>query len=170
MGYIVKVYTMSILNTMDHHKNYGRLLLMFVLHLIAMYVLMYAMVDAFGNIHPNHNQFYMAALMAAPMVVLELLIMGSMYPKKRQNVGIIAVGVFLLVCSFIFIRQQVAIGDEQFLKSMIPHHAGAILMCEKAHLEDPQIKELCGNILSGQQTEIEWMTTKLQSLERGSNQ
>ncbi len=170
MGYIVKSYARSILNTMDHHKNYGRLLLMFVLHLIAMYVLMYAMVDTFANIHPNHNQFYMAALMAAPMVVLELLIMGSMYPKKRLNVGIIAVGVLLLVCSFVFIRQQVAIGDEQFLKSMIPHHAGAILMCEKAHLEDPQIKELCENILSGQQTEIEWMTSKLQSLEGGSNQ
>lgn len=158
------------LNTMDHHQNYGRLLLMFVLHLIAMYVLMYAMVDTFTNIHPNHNQFYMAALMAAPMVILELLIMGSMYPKKRLNLFIIAVGVLMLVCSFVFIRQQVAIGDEQFLKSMIPHHAGAILMCEKARLEDSQIKELCGNILSGQQTEIEWMTIKLQSLDGGSHQ
>ena len=138
---------------------------MFVLHLIAMYVLMYAMVDTFANIHPNHNQFYMAALMAAPMVILELLIMGSMYPKKKLNAGIIAAGVLLLVCSFVFIRQQVAIGDEQFLKSMIPHHAGAILMCEKAHLGDAEIKELCGGILSGQKSEIEWMTAKLNSLE-----
>jgi hypothetical protein len=127
------------------------------------------MVDTFAHIHPNHNQFYMAALMAAPMVILELLIMGSMYPKKSLNWGIIAVSVLLLVCAFIFIRQQVAIGDEQFLKSMIPHHAGAILMCEKAHLQDSQIKELCGNILSGQQSEIEWMTIKLDALERGSN-
>lgn len=150
---------------MDHHNNYGRLLIMFVLHFIAMYVLMYAMVDTFENIHPNHNQFYMAALMAAPMVILELLIMGSMYPKKRLNAGIIAVGALLLVCSFFFIREQVGIGDEQFLKSMIPHHAGAVLMCEKAHLKDPEIQELCGNILSGQEREIEWMAMKLKSLE-----
>jgi hypothetical protein len=155
---------------MDHHKNYSRLLFMFVLHLVAMYVLMYAMVDIFANIHPNHNQFYMATLMAAPMVILELLIMGSMYPNKKFNAGIIAAGVLVLVCSFFFIREQVAIGDEQFLKSMIPHHAGAILMCEKAQLQDSQIKELCGNILSGQKSEIEWMTTKLQSMGGGSNQ
>lgn len=142
---------------------------MFVLHLVAMYALMYAMVDTFANALPNHNQFYMAALMASPMVILELLIMGSMYPKKRLNLGIMAAGVLVLVCSFVFIRQQVAIGDEQFLRSMIPHHAGAVLMCEKAHLEDPQIKELCGTILSGQKSEIEWMTTKLNSFEGGSS-
>ncbi|MES2994663.1 MAG: DUF305 domain-containing protein [Patescibacteria group bacterium] len=149
---------------MDHTKNYGKLALMFILHLGAMYVLMYAMVDTFAHALPNHNQFYMAALMAAPMVVLELLIMGSMYPNKKFNVGIIAIGVLVLALSFFLIREQVAIGDEQFLRSMIPHHAGAILMCEKANLEDTQIKELCGNILKGQQAEIEWMETKLDTI------
>lgn len=155
---------------MNHHQNYSRLFFMFVLHFIAMYVLMYAMVDVLTNIHPNHNQFYMAALMAAPMVILEILIMGAMYSNKKFNAGIIAAGVLLLACSFFLIRQQVAIGDEQFLKSMIPHHAGAILMCEKAHIEDREIQELCENIISGQQSEIDWMTTKLHSLEEGSNQ
>lgn len=152
------------LRAMDHHQNYTRLALMFVLHLIAMYILMYAMVDILANVHPNHNQLYMAALMAAPMLILELMIMGSMYPKKKWNIGIILGGILLLGGSFFFIREQVAIGDEQFLKSMIPHHAGAILMCEKAHLEDLQIQELCRNIISGQQSEIQWMTDKLHSL------
>lgn len=149
---------------MNHRTNYGRLALMFVLHLIAMYVLMYAMVDTFAHALPNHNQFYMAALMAAPMVILELLIMGSMYPSKRLNLFIMIVGLAVLICSFFFIREQVAIGDEQFLRSMISHHAGAILMCDKATLEDPQIQELCTNIMSGQQQEIEWMEQKLNSL------
>lgn len=149
---------------MDHHKNYNRLLVMFVLHFIAMYALMYAMVDTFANVHFNHNQFYMAALMAAPMVALELLIMGSMYPRKKLNVGIILASILILASSLIFIRGQVAIGDEQFLKSMIPHHAGALLMCQKAHVTDPEIKELCSNILLGQQSEIDWMEEKLKSL------
>ena len=149
---------------MNHNKNYGRLALMFVLHLIAMYVLMYAMVDTFAHALPNHNQFYMAALMAAPMVILELLIMGSMYPSKKLNLGIIVIGVLVLAGSFFFIREQVAIGDEQFLRSMIPHHAGAILMCGKASIEDAQIQELCTNIMSGQQQEIDWMKQKLDSL------
>jgi uncharacterized protein (DUF305 family) len=26
---------------------------------------------------------------------------------------------------------QGAVGDDQFLRSMIPHHSGAILMCEQ---------------------------------------
>ena len=149
---------------MDHHQNYHRLLVMFVLHFIAMYALMYAMVDTFANVHVNHNQFYMAALMAAPMVILELLIMGSMYPRKKLNLGIVAIGLVVLICSFAFIRGQVAIGDEQFLKSMIPHHAGAILMCKQAHLKDLEIMELCSNILSGQQSEIEWMNEKLKTV------
>ncbi len=152
------------LRAMDHHQNYTRLALMFVLHLIAMYILMYAMVDILANVHPNHNQLYMAALMAAPMLILELMIMGSMYPKKKWNIGIILGGILLLGGSFFFIREQVAVGDEQFLKSMIPHHAGAILMCENARLEDPEIQELCQNIISGQQSEIGWMTEKLHSL------
>lgn len=138
---------------------------MFVLHFVAMYVLMYAMVDQINNVYLNHNQFYMAALMAAPMLLLEVLLMSSMYPKKKFNLIIVFVGTILLVGSLAFIRGQVAINDEQFLKSMIPHHAGAILMCEQANLADPEIKELCQNILSGQQSEIEWMTQKLDSLD-----
>lgn len=149
---------------MNHSKHYGRLALMFVLHLIAMYILMYAMVDSTANVHHSYNQFYMAMLMASPMLVLELLLMSSMYPNKKLNGGIIAAGLLLLVGSFFFIRQQVAIADEQFLRSMIPHHAGAVLMCEKAHLKDAQVSELCGNILTGQKAEIEWMNAKLESL------
>lgn len=150
---------------MNHNNNYARLGVMFVLHLIAMYVLMYAMVDTVANIHPNHNQLYMAALMASPMVILELLLMGSMYPNKRLNMAFMGVGVLVLVCSFFFIRQQTAIADEQFLKSMIPHHAGAVLMCNKASIEDVQIQELCRNIVSGQEAEIEWMEAKLTEIE-----
>jgi hypothetical protein len=34
---------------------------------VAMFILMYSMVDRFANVYPNVNQFYMAGLMAAPM-------------------------------------------------------------------------------------------------------
>jgi uncharacterized protein (DUF305 family) len=47
---------------------------------------------------------------------------------------------------------------------MIPHHAGAILMCEQASIVDPEIKELCGTITSSQQTEIDQMKAILQRL------
>lgn len=149
---------------MNHNQNYTQLALMFVLHFIAMYILMYAMVDTFAHVHLNHNQFYMALLMAAPMLILELLFMRAMYQNKKLNAGILVAGVILLVSSFLFIRQQVAIGDEQFLKSMIPHHAGAVLMCEQAPITDPEIEELCTQIISSQMEEIRWMESKLDTL------
>jgi uncharacterized protein (DUF305 family) len=146
--------------------HYGRLLLMAVLSFISMYVLMYAMVNTFANVFANLNQFYMAGLMAAPMVVIELALMGAMYSDKRRNVVIMAGSLVALGMFWIFMRQQTAITDRQFLRSMIPHHAGAILMCEEAPIRDPEIKRLCGAIISSQQSEIDQMKAKLTELER----
>jgi uncharacterized protein (DUF305 family) len=49
---------------------------------------------------------------------------------------------------------------------MIPHHAGAILVCEKAPIQVPEIKKLCGAIVAGQRSEIDQMKAKLAELER----
>ncbi len=143
-------------------SHYARLLAMTVVSFIAMFFLMYAMVDRLDNVVPNFNQFYMAGLMTAPMVVLELILMGGMYPNKKLNAALIAVGIAALALFWILIRQQTAIDDRQFLKSMIPHHAGAILMCEEAKLRDPEVLELCEGIVSGQRAEIVLMKSLLE--------
>ena len=65
--------------------HYGRLMAMVALSFIAMYILMYAMVNSFDNVFNNVNQVYMAGLMAAPMLLIELALMASMYPNKRRN-------------------------------------------------------------------------------------
>ena len=59
------------------------------------------------------------------------------------------------------IRTQAGVGDEQFLKSMIPHHAGAILMCGKADVTSPDIRKLCRHIIQSQQQEIDEMKAML---------
>ena len=146
--------------------HYSRFVVMIALHFIAMYILMYAMVNSFANVFNSFNQVYMAALMTASMVLIELPLMLAMYKSKKLNVVIIAVGLIVLVGSFLLIRKQGAISDRQFLRSMIPHHAGAILMCEEASLEDSEIKELCRNIITGQQAEIDQMKAKLDQLGR----
>jgi uncharacterized protein (DUF305 family) len=148
------------------NTHYGRLLFMAALSFLSMYVLMYAMVNAFENVYPNFNQFYMAGLMTAPMIIIELALMGAMYQNKKMNVLIIAASLVALVLFWVLIRQQMAISDKQFLKSMIPHHAGAILMCEQAPVQDLQIKELCRAIISSQQSEIRQMKTRLTELEK----
>ncbi len=139
---------------------------MTVLSFIAMYILMYAMVNELTNVYPSFNQFYMAAVMTAAMVVIELIVMGGMYPNKRLNGALVIASVLLLALFWTAIRQQTAINDRQFLKSMIPHHAGAILMCKQAVLKDADVLQLCENIKRGQQQEIDWMKAKLREMDR----
>jgi uncharacterized protein (DUF305 family) len=146
--------------------HYGRLLVMIVLSFISMYALMYGMVNAFANVYMNVNQFYMAGLMAAPMGIIELALMSAMYRNRKLNIVVAIGSVVALALFWVLLRQQVAVSDTQFLRSMIPHHAGAILMCEQAPLQDTEIKALCKNIVSGQQSEIDQMKAKLEALQR----
>lgn len=141
--------------------HYMLFAMMVVLSFIAMYILMYAMVDAFSSAFMNINQFYMAGLMAAPMAIIEILLMRSMYPNQKLNNIILAVSLAALVLFWFGIRSQLAVGDNQFLRSMIPHHSGAILMCEKANLTNPDLKNLCGEIIKSQKAEIEQMKSIL---------
>ena len=151
------------------HGSHGRkpyllLLSMAALSFLAMYALMYAMVDRFDNVIANWNQVYMAGLMTAPMVLLELLLMRSMYPSKKVNAIVAAVSVVAGLGCFVLVRRQGGIADRQFLKSMIPHHAAALLMCEQADLSDSEIRELCESIRAGQQAEITQMKAILERL------
>ena len=152
------------MNPTTHHSPYIRLIIMSLLSFLAMFILMYAMVDKFGNVFANLNQFYMAGLMASPMVLIEIVLMSAMYPDKKWNILVIAGSVVALVLFWFGIRSQAAISDKQFVRSMIPHHAGAILMCEQAPLRDPELKQLCQEIISSQQREIKQMKAKLDEL------
>lgn len=134
---------------------------MTLLSFASMYVLMYAMVNTLANVLSNFNQVYMAGLMIAPMVIIEVLLMSGMYSNKRWNALILGVTAAAGIVFFGLIRQQTAITDRQFLRSMIPHHGAAILMCEKAPLRAAEIKELCRNIIVNQQAEIEQMKALL---------
>ena len=54
-------------------------------------------------------------------------------------------------------RTEAFIGDAGFLRSMIPHHSRAILVCQEADITDPEIIELCDQIIEAQRSEIEQM-------------
>lgn len=143
---------------------YRRFAVMIALSFLLMFGFMYAMVDRLANVYPNLNQAYMAGLMVAPMAILELILMGKMYPNKVWNRIIMGAGAVLLAVCWFGIREQVAVGDKSFLRAMIPHHAGAILMCGKASLTDPEIRGLCAQIEKSQQQEVDQMKAILQRL------
>jgi uncharacterized protein (DUF305 family) len=74
---------------------------------------------------------------------------------------VLAAASIAAVACFALIRRQIAVHDRQFLESMIPHHASAILMCERAKLGDSENRALCASIVEGQRREIEQMQAKL---------
>ena len=113
---------------------------MTVLSFISMFIFMYVMVNVFANVYPNLNQFYMAGLMTAPMVLIELGVMRGMYTNNRANIAVAAVSVIALAAFF-------------------------IMMCEKAPLADAEIKKLCGAILESQRKEISEMKAILARLD-----
>jgi uncharacterized protein (DUF305 family) len=149
-----------------HVNHYARLGAMVILSFLAMYALMYSMVDEFASVYSNLNQVYMAGLMAMSMVPIEIGLMWSMYKNRTANIAIVGVSIILLAVFFILIRQQSAIGDYQFLRSMIPHHSGAILMCREASISDAEIKKLCSEIIENQRSEISQMKTLLEKRPR----
>ena len=84
--------------------------------------------------------------------------------RKGLNRGLVASSLVIGVLCFAAIRQQWLVGDREFLRSMIPHHAGAILMCGRAPVKDPEIRSLCATIIKGQQQEIDQMSAMLAPL------
>jgi len=100
-----------------------------------------------------------------PWWFIELAVMRTMYMNRSLNIATAAVSMVALIAFFAAIRQQTLVTDSQFLRSMIPHHAGAILMCEEAPIEDAGIKKLCASIIEGQRAEIAEMKGRLEALQ-----
>jgi uncharacterized protein (DUF305 family) len=154
----------------DTHRQafhpYRKLLVMLILSFMSMYVLMYAMVNSISNVFPNINQFYMASLMAMPMIIIELALMGKMYENKKWNAILISLSSLGIIVFFLLIQFQTGVSDKHFLKGMIPHHAAAILMSEQSKTKDPDLKKLQQEIISSQQEEIKMMKAKLSELQK----
>ena len=138
-------------------KPYTMLGVNLLLSAIIMYLGMFAMIWSGGEFVQNINFFYMALIMWAPMAAVMLWTMKDMYPNTGLNLALYAVFTAVFLLSIWGMRGQLLVGDRQFLRSMIPHHSGAILMCERSNLADPEIRSLCDGIVRGQAQEIAQM-------------
>ena len=150
---------------MDHSSHmstrkmgaYWSLAFQTVISGVIMYLVMFVMIDGLDSFYNNLNMLYMTLMMVAPMVVLMILAMRHMFVSKAANIALIAASLVAFFGSFALIRTQTTIGDTAFLRSMIPHHSGAILMCREAKLADPELKTLCEAIIGAQREEISQM-------------
>lgn len=141
-------------------SHYRMLGLNMAMSLVVMYLAMFAMIWSWGEFFQNLNFLYMALVMWAPMGILMLLTMGMMYKDRKLNLILYVAFALVFLLSFLAIRDQTLVGDRQFLRSMIPHHSGAITMCERAAITSPEIKEICfapNGIVDSQKREIAQM-------------
>lgn len=153
-------------NNAKHH--YTMFLVNMLLSLVVMYFVMFSMIDGWSDFRNNLNTFYMALTMVAPMGIIMLATMRGMYGRTTWNMALYAGLAILFVAALAGTRQQTAIGDGQFIASMIPHHSGAILMCREATLKDTELIKLCEQISSGQRREIEQMNAIQARLNAGN--
>lgn len=148
-------------------KHYRMLVLNVLISAVLMYVLMFSMIWSGNDFVQNINFIYMALIMAMPMGVLMLIMMGPRCPNKAWNIGLYAGFGLVFLLSFVATRDQTLVGDKQFVRSMIPHHSGALLMCREAAIRDAEVRELCfkpNGIVESQTREIEQMNRILARL------
>jgi uncharacterized protein (DUF305 family) len=136
---------------------YGRLAASLGVSGLAMHALSYSEIDVASHFHLSLSNGYMTLMMVAAMGLIMLTVMREMFGNARLNAGLYAGFALLLVGAFLLGRTQALVGDDAFLRSMIPHHSRAILVCQEAELADPQIMELCAGIIETQREEIREM-------------
>ena len=146
--------------------NYKKMIFMLLISFLVMYFVMYLNLASFEHFYFNINRAYMAALMVAPMALVMLIFMAGMYKNKKLN-SFIALGAVSLFLVVLFLeRSQTLVKDQEFMRSMIPHHSSAILVSENADLTDPEVKELAAQIIRSQKEEIAQMKAILERMEK----
>ncbi len=147
----------------QHHGtgSYKHLAIELAIDFVIMYLVMYTMIATLDHFHLNLNNVYMTLMMVAPMAVVMLVAMRSMFKSRRLNLIVAALAVVGFAIGWYGMRTQAAIGNSEFLRAMIPHHSGAILMCGQAKITDPEIVTLCREIVEAQKREIAQMETIL---------
>lgn len=81
---------------MKYH-HYRHLSISTAINAVIMYLAMYTMIDGLADFYNNINQVYMVLMMGAPMVIIMLYDMRTMYTDKKLNLILYAVSAALLV-------------------------------------------------------------------------
>jgi hypothetical protein len=138
-------------------KMYLRLAIALVVSLMLMFALSYTQTRTWSHLLPNLSNFYISLTMIGSMGLVMLIVMWPMFSNKRANVALLAGFTVLLAGAFTMARTETFVDDEAFLKSMIPHHSRAVLVCQESQLSDPEVVALCDQIVESQLQEIAQM-------------
>lgn len=144
--------------------RYKKFTMMMIISFLIMYIIMFLNMDKIYHYHTSATRIYMAIMMVAPMAVVMMIIMGSMYPNKKTNAGIIVVSIIVFIVALAALRTQTPISDVQYMKAMIPHHSSAIMTSKNANIKDPEVRKLADSIIASQEREIAQMEAILKRM------
>lgn len=144
-------------------QNYFRFGLVLLISLAVMFMLTLSQVRRWSDLYLNLSNFYMSLIMVAVMGLIMMGVMHQMFTDRRLNIALYAVLGALFVGGFAAVRTEPLVGNEGFLKSMIPHHSRAVLVCQESNITDPEIVRLCDQIVKSQEEEITQMKEILDS-------
>lgn len=144
--------------------SYKKLLITLAISAVLMYLMMFLNMNSINDYYTSFTRIYMAVMMVCPMAVLMIVMMGKMYTNKKYNSIIIVVSALVFIITLTGIRKQIPVGDEQYLKAMIPHHSSAIMTSKNADIKDPEVRKLADSIIRSQQREIDEMSRMIKRL------
>ena len=154
---------------MDHKEmgmGWGRFAAMIATSTVIMFGLMYQLVYAADHVMFSVNRLMASLVMACVMSVVMLAFMWSMYKDAKTKIAVVVVAGLLGVLLLAFNRNQSAIDDTRFMKSMIPHHSIAINNARKATISDPRVRKLADQIIESQVREIAEMKLLIHDIDR----
>lgn len=128
-----------------------------IVSLIAMFLISLEQVRSIEDFYLNASNFYISLTGIGAMGLIMFVAMRGMFKDPRMNAITVSALAVVLVGGFFLARTETFVGDKGFLDSMIPHHSRAVLVCQESDLTDPEIIELCGNIVESQTREINQM-------------
>lgn len=149
----------------QNNSSYKKLALNLSISFVVMYAVMFLNSDLFEHVMLSFTRTYMTILMIAPMTIIMILLMGSMYKNKKLNAIIIGTAIVVFCGTLALLRYQIPIKDVQYMKAMIPHHSSAIMVSQGATFEDPEVAKLAKEIIEAQEKEIAKMKAMIERLE-----
>ena len=139
---------------MTNTNLYPSLLIMFIGSFIVQYFIMSrVMSNSITNITNSLGKFYLSVLMGLFMVLIELLMAES------SAIFLYLFIIFLIVITIYFYRNQVFIGEKEYISDMIEHHSMAILTSEEIlkKTDNAKVANLANRIVQAQTEEIQEM-------------
>jgi len=150
--------------------GYLRFGLMLLCSTLVMLGLMYLNTYALDDVRFSQTRDWMALVMGAAMAIIMLAFMHGMYGDKRHNTAIFAGAAVLSAVALWLVRSQATVDDVAYMKAMILHHSIAIMTSERAHIQDPRVRELADGIIATQRKEIGEMNALIDDIERSGVQ